>query len=101
MNNQVDASFHELVRHGTPAFPFALYPDSYAFLKDLYFYLHYHNEFELLVATKGSLSVQLEENVYELSEGDGIFINSGLLHIINSNADQNHGFIAIVFDYSP
>jgi len=93
-------NFKEKLIHGTPAFPIAVYNNTFDKQYNLLAPLHYHNEFELLVATKGSLSVQIEENIYELSEGDGIFINSGLLHIINSTDDQNHGFIAIVFDYS-
>lgn len=64
--------------------------------------LHYHNEFELLVATKGKILVQTEGETYLLSEGDGLFINSGLLHTI-STTEEPHGepgFIAVVFDYS-
>lgn len=90
----------ETLFHGTPAFPVAIYNNKFDKQYTLLAHLHYHNEFELLVATKGTLSVQIEENSYQLSEGEGLFINSGLLHIITANADEDHGFIAIVFDFT-
>ncbi len=93
-------NFKEKLIHGTMAFPVAIYNNTFDKQYSLLAPLHYHNEIELLVATKGSLCVQIEENTYNLSEGEGLFINSGLLHIINSHDTINHGFIAIVFDYS-
>ena len=91
----------ESLQHGTTAFPIAVYPMN--FLKDqqVLAHLHYHNEFELLVATKGRLLVQTEAETYSLSVGEGLFINSGLLHTITSATSQEEtGFIAVVFDYS-
>lgn len=86
--------------HGTPAFPVAVYDMHFDNNTTLLAPLHYHSEFELLVATKGSISVQIEENTYILLEGEGIFINSGLLHVIKAYTDDEHEFIAVVFDYS-
>ena len=93
-------NFNETLQHGTTAFPIAIYHNSFEKQQHILAYLHYHNEFELLIATKGSLCVQIEETTYFLSQGDGIFINSGLLHNISSNEDCEHGFIAVVFDYT-
>ena len=93
-------NLREALVHGTPDFPIAIYNMTFEKQCRLLAPLHYHNEFELLVASKGALSVQIEENTYTLSEGDGIFINSGLLHMISAADNESHGFIAIVFDYS-
>lgn len=90
----------EAMLHGTPSFPVAIYNNKFDKQYTLLAPLHYHNEFELLVATKGTLNVQIEEATYILSQGEGLFINSGLLHIINSNDDVDHGFIAVVFDFT-
>jgi len=91
-------NFKETLIHGTPAFPIAVYNNSFDMQYNLLAPLHYHNEFELLVATKGSLSVQIEETLYTISEGQGLFINSGLIHMISSADNCDHGFIAVVFD---
>lgn len=93
-------SLIEKSSHGTPAFPVAVYNMYFHKDTNILAPLHYHSEFELLVATKGSITVQIEENVYILQEGEGIFINSGLLHVIKSESNDEHEFIAIVFDYS-
>lgn len=91
--------FKETLIHGTPAFPIAIYNNTFDKQYNLLAPLHYHSEFELLVATKGTLSVQLEETLYTLSEGEGLFINSGLIHMFTSVDHIDHGFIAIVFDF--
>lgn len=92
------AHLKEGTSHGTPDFPVAIYHNTFTSQENLLAPLHYHNEFELLVASKGTLCVQMEEELYTLSEGEGLFINSGLLHIISADEAAEHGFIAIVFD---
>lgn len=89
----------ETLIHGTPDFPVAVYNNTFDRQFNLLAALHYHTEFELLVATKGSLSVQIEETLYCVKEGEGLFINSGLIHSISSSDNSEHGFIAIVFDF--
>jgi AraC-like DNA-binding protein/quercetin dioxygenase-like cupin family protein len=95
-------TFKESLQHGTTAFPIAVYPMNFSKDQQVLAHLHYHNEFELLVATKGRLLVQTETETYSLSSGEGLFINSGLLHTITATAapQEETGFIAVVFDYS-
>ena len=42
---------------------------------------HWHEEFQLCVVTEGSVCMTVQEEVYSLTEGQGIFINAGLLHM--------------------
>ncbi len=95
-------SLKEPLLHGTAAFPLAVYPMIFPKYQHSFAYLHYHTEFELLVATRGTLLVQIEEQCYTVPEGEGIFINSGLLHTITAPEEEpaGHGFLAVVFDYS-
>lgn len=94
-------TFKESLQHGTTAFPIAVYPMKFSKDQQVLAHLHYHNEFELLVATKGHLLVQTETETYSLSAGEGLFINSGTLHtIISASPPEETGFIAVVFDYS-
>lgn len=88
----------EKARHGTADFPFAIYDVTF---EPHYIHLaplHYHNEFELLLATTGTLLVQTENESFYLSESHGIFINANQLHSITSVDNGKHSFIAIVFD---
>lgn len=93
---------NELKEHatrGTAAFPIEIYNKIFDTPFAPLAPLHYHNEFELLLATKGQLTVQIESMLYHLSEGQGLFINANHLHAITAKNDGTHGFIAIVFDY--
>ena len=93
-------NYKESLIHGTPDFPIAIYNNTFDKQYNLLAPLHYHSEFELLVATRGTLSVQMEETLYTIPEGEGVFINSGLIHMITSMDNIDHGFLAIVFDFS-
>lgn len=93
-------NFRESLQHGTTAFPVAIYNNTFGRHQELLAYLHYHNEFELLVATKGTLCIQMEENSCVIAPGEGIFINAGRLHTITVQDEGEHGFIAVVFDYT-
>ncbi len=100
MERMDKGNFKETLQHGTAAFPIAVYNNTFEKNQQLLAYLHYHNEFELLVATKGTLCIQVEEKSYVIPEGEGIFINSGRLHTITAYDEGVHGFIAVVFDYT-
>ena len=93
-------NFREALQRGTTAFPVAIYNITFSRHQQLLAHLHNHNEFELLVATKGSLCIQMEENCFTIAPGEGIFINSGRLHTITAGGEGEHGFIAVVFDYT-
>lgn len=41
---------------------------------------HWHKEFEIIFVRRGSLSVTLDEEIYELAEGEMLFINPGVIH---------------------
>lgn len=95
-----EESLKEPSQHGTPDFPVALYNNHFNGQYDLLAPLHYHREFEFLVITKGIVNIQIEKESYTLQKGEGVFINSGFIHRISSADKTEHGFIALVFDYS-
>lgn len=64
---------------------------------DYLFYLHWHHEFEFFVVTKGCLLLQIEDHIYQLKEGEGMFINVHTLHSAQSFHQQKCSFLAIVF----
>lgn len=86
---------YEDMRHGTEDFPvgihdticetgFALYP-------------HIHREFEFLVMTKGKGTVYIEDEKFEIKEGEGVFVNSEELHIGIKTNNEPAEFFAVVF----
>ena len=74
-----NAEGRELVEHGSAMFPMACYHE------DLTCYSvpwHWHEEFEYILAAKGNLLVDLNKIRLCLQEGQGVFINSGVLHAL-------------------
>lgn len=53
-----------------------------------YHYLHWHENLQFTIVTKGSVCMQVNGTNYDLNSGDAIFINSGLLHMTNHISDD-------------
>lgn len=76
-NTTTDRSGRELVEHGTIAFPIACYHDDFAKVDVPW---HWHQELEAAVVTEGRCVVAAGKMKYTLTAGEGIFINSEVLH---------------------
>ena len=69
-----------------PSFPFAMFKINE---KECippgpsYHYLHWHEDLQFTIVTKGSVSMMVNGENYNLKTNDAIFINSGLLHMTN------------------
>lgn len=77
VNSSADSKGHELVRHGTDAFPIACYENDMA--KDVVPW-HWHEELEAGVVLEGSLVFAAGKERYILKQGDGFYLNAGILH---------------------
>lgn len=91
--------YEEKQRHGTVELPVGLHKMEYPEGTDVIFYLHWHQEFELLVLTKGKIIFTIQDREYELGVGDCVFINSNLLHSAKTVDGQACSFFAVVFSY--
>lgn len=91
--------FEEKQRHGTVEFPLGLHKMEYPQNTDAIFYLHWHQEFEFLVVTQGSLLFTIEQQDYVLEQGDGIFVNSNQLHSAKALDGEACAFFAVDFSY--
>ncbi len=70
----------ELNPHGTPLFPCGCY-DTYIDNSDSWKVAwHWHEELELIVIHQGEARITVGHSNYVLKEGEGIFINSNVLH---------------------
>lgn len=74
---KIDASGLELVEHGNYSFPIACYFDELDKTKVNW---HWHEELELLIITQGTAIIAVDGKQFIVNEGDGFFINSGILH---------------------
>ncbi len=76
-----DLHEQELSEHGNAAFPIACYSDD---LSQIEVPWHWHEDWELIVVTEGCLQFDMEHTQFQLSSGDGLFINSRVLHAVQS-----------------
>lgn len=76
---------HEEKKHGMPEFPLEFNVDD---TRDYYhndINWHWHKEFEIVCILEGSVTCHINQSTYDLKQGEGIFINSGVLHRFTSN----------------
>ncbi|KRK32601.1 AraC family transcriptional regulator [Loigolactobacillus bifermentans] len=59
--------------------------------------LHWHEEIQYTIAVKGALTVQVNGQLQTLQEGEGLFINSGILHTTKMMA-QDGAYLSINFE---
>ena len=91
--------YEEKQQHGTVELPVGLHKMSYPAGTDVIFYLHWHQEFEMLMVTEGEIDFEIEDRKYLLHEGEGVFINSNLLHSARTVDGKPCSFFAVDFHY--
>ncbi len=93
-NCTTDPNQRELAEHGTLPFPIACYRD------DLYRETvpwHWHEEFEYAIAMPGVSTFLVENEAVTLQHGEAIFINSQVLHAVESAKHDGVGLHSAVF----
>lgn len=75
-----DETLRELLQHGDSSYPFAYYPEDIWQFDFHRIEWHWHHELEFLYAARGDLLCLVGTDRIWLCQGQGIFINSGVLH---------------------
>ncbi|UKS28643.1 AraC family transcriptional regulator [Paenibacillus sp. HWE-109] len=90
------AQFKEDRIHGDPLYPIRVYEINCQPGEEL-LELHWHDELEFLMLTKGEALFRVSMQDYELEAGEAIFVNGGQLHSGQIVTDEGCSFTAIVF----
>ena len=94
-NVNTNTELKEIRKHGVPEFPLEFNIDD---TRDYYnndINWHWHREFELVYILEGCITCHITQKTYGLRQGEGILINSSVLHRFTS---ENYGIIAdIIF----
>lgn len=84
---KTDDTLLETTMHGTHLFPYMLYDENINEYDFNCVDWHWHTEFEFIYIESGTLHFIVGEDDFDLSAGQGIFINSRVLHKIYSESD--------------
>lgn len=86
---------YENIRHGTELFPIGIHDT--VCKTGFVLYPHIHREFEFFVMEQGRGTVYIEDERFEIKEGEGLFINAEELHIGTKTDENEASFFAVVF----
>lgn len=75
-----DDTLRETASHGSSSYPFAYYPENVWQFDFHRIDWHWHHELEFLFAAEGTVLCLVGADKFELQQGCGLFINSGILH---------------------
>lgn len=92
--NRINSQGRELVDHGTALFPVACYHDDLGTMDVPW---HWHDELEVVVVTEGKTTVAAGADKYVVKQGEGFFVNAGILHAAWDMENSGCRFHSIVF----
>lgn len=95
----IDPDLKELTEHRTTTLPIACYHTTISHNINGYIPMHWHDEFQFVLIMKGQAVFHIQEESVTLDEGDGLFINSGCLHLARDN--HHSGCVYICLNVSP
>ena len=91
---RTDKNQRELIEHGNALFPIACYHDN---LSENEVMWHWHEELEAIFITQGSAVVTAGNENFTVKAGEGVFVNSGVLHSLKASETETCRFHSIVF----
>lgn len=75
-----DENMMETIQHGSKEYPFHFYYDNLELFDFHCIEWHWHTEFEYVYVETGTVYFGISDKQFALSEGQGVFINSKILH---------------------
>ncbi|AXV60339.1 AraC family transcriptional regulator [Bacillus subtilis] len=94
-NFVIDQNLKELTEHRTVELPVACYKTTINQNINGYIPLHWHDEMQFVLILKGIALFQINEEKIEVHEGDGLFINSGCLHMAEEKEGSDCTYICL------
>lgn len=93
----VDSNMRETTKHGSYDLPIAVYTDNFNLFEDGHIRWHWHKEVQFSYCISDKIRFFIEGKEIVLEAGEGIFVNSNLLHKITP-CSNNCMMFSIVFD---
>ena len=91
---QTDPQGKELTEHGTSLFPVSCHDEDLRLSPVAW---HWHEDLEVLIITEGNALLSAGSDRFSLSQGQGFFINAGILHAVRAARDSCCRLRSLVF----
>lgn len=95
---EVDNNLQEITKHGSYDFPIAIYRDKFNLFEDGHIKWHWHKELQFSYCLYGKITFFIENQKITLEAGEGIIINSNVLHQIKPYNNNNCMMFSIDLD---
>ena len=95
---EVNDNLQETVKHGSYDFPLVIYTDKFNLFEDGYIRWHWHREVQFSYSLYDKVVVFIEDEKIILSPGEGIMVNSNVLHQIKPYNNSECMMFSIDFD---
>jgi len=95
---EVDDNLQETTKHGSYDLPIAIYTDNFNLFEDGHIRWHWHKELQFSYSLCNKVCFFVEGQKIILEPGEGIMVNSNVLHQIKPYNNNNCMMFSIVFD---
>lgn len=97
MQLQIDEEKKEIKAHGSYGFPLLVSYERLSYFETGSFLWHWHPEIELTLIQEGEIAYQVNDSLYCLREGEGLFCNSNMLHTGHREGTEDCHYLSVTF----
>ena len=97
MQLKIDQEKKELKPHGDYGFPVLVSHERLSYFETGSFLWHWHPELELTLVMDGEIAYQVNDSLYHLKEGEGLFCNSNMLHSGRGEKGRDCSYLSVTF----
>jgi len=95
---EIDENLQETIKHGSYDFPMAIYSDKFNLFEDGYIRWHWHKEIQFSFCLYDKIIFFIGNQKIILEAGEGIMVNSNVLHQIKPYKNDNCMMFSIDLD---
>lgn len=97
MQLKIDHEQKELKPHGSYEFPVLISYERLSYFDTKEFLWHWHPEIELTLVLEGDIAYRVNDTLYHLKAGEGLFCNTNVLHTGRRLHEEDCSYLSITF----
>ena len=97
MRLQIDGEKKEIKSHGSYGFPVLVSYERLSYFDTGEFPWHWHPEIELTLVMEGEIAYQVNDSLYHLKAGEGLFCNTNVLHSGRRDRTPDCSYLSVTF----